>query len=210
MNINKRRKFFTIILIGAALALGGCKHKEEKLPSGDKPEPVIKQKKAPEAKKSQTESETPLEFTDSPDSGIRDIDFMNFIYHTEDGTLRFIGGNWSDPEFPDAHGRVRNVEFGQLLGNGREQAVVSLIGNWGGGAMETGYIVALDYHNGKAWQIGAAFEGLDASINDNKLQISRLDWDSGDPMYKPSLIVTSTYRWTGHEFKMENSKTSKR
>ena len=210
MNINTRRKFFTIVLIGFALALGGCKHKEEKLPPGDKPVLVTKQKKAPAAKKPETESETPLEFTDTPDSGIRDIDFMNFIYHTEDGTLRFIGGNWSDPEFPDARGRVRNVEFGQLLGNGREQAVVSLMGNWGGGAMESGYIVVLDYHNDKAWQVGGAFEGLDASIDNNKLHISRTDWDDSDPMYKPSLIVTSVYRWTGHEFKVESSKTTKR
>lgn len=133
------------------------------------------------------------------DKGIRNVNFNNFTYRIGDTTYMVVNGKWADPQSPDATGKVKSVLYGELMSNGREQAVVLLTGNWNEGKLSEDTAQVFDFYKGDAWEV-ASFSGNEAEINDGTLIIKSTEWAPDDPQCCPSLAVTRQYRWNGGEF----------
>ena len=127
------------------------------------------------------------------------MDFNNFTYNIEDESRNFSSGKWSASDGSGASAEVKMVTYGALMRNGREQAVVALFGNWGGGSVASGVVQVFDYHAGRAWQT-ASLPGGEASITNGKLIVTSQEWDDSDPLCCPSLKVMRTYHWSDGEF----------
>ena len=215
------KRFFILFLVFAALAafsLDGCRSGKSR---HDKAKPaseaVDKADDAGDAEEDQDAEagdffdtrdeyvEQEVEYdeeeivTDEPEIRIRDLDFKNHTFQFEDGVFRFRNGAWQDPQAPEAAGEIKQILYGQLLRNGREQAVVAMSGNWWGGNFVSNYIQVFDYHDGKAWHVGQTIEGLEAKVNDNELLVTNFEFDAAEPMYKAKKI-THTYRWSKNKF----------
>lgn len=139
-------------------------------------------------------------------AGIREVDFKNFTYVVEGSAFEFKNGEWAGTETDTAQAAVKSVSFGALMNNGREQAVVVLSGNWGGGNLLSGHVQVFDFHDAQSWEV-ISLPGEKAEIKNNALLVSYPEWDAEDPICCPTLAITETYRWNGLTFNKERSET---
>lgn len=188
-----------ILIAFAALALAGvlitgCRQGRRR--DNVKPRQNVKSKAATERKTRARDEKT----------GIRNIDFKNHTYLVEGQSYAFRNGKWTGTEEPDARADVKQVLYGNLMDNGREQAVVTLLGNWGGGNLSSGSIHVYDFHDGQAWEV-TVLSGDSASLSGNTLNVYSPEWSDDDPFCCPSLTRTDVFRWNGLTFVQEQSMT---
>ena len=149
----------------------------------------------------QLKKETPARTAQAPtDKGIRDVDFKTHTFVVDGVSYDFEKGSWNGAgDEADAHADVKSVLYGNLMNNGREQAVVVLFGNWGGGNLASGSIHVYDFHDGQAWEV-IALAGDNATLSKDQLIITTAEWAEEDPFCCPSMLRTSVYRWNGLTF----------
>lgn len=160
------------------------------------PKPGVKSKSA----------KTPKTVSRDEITGIRNVDFKNHTYLVEGQSYPFRNGQWSETGEFDARADLKQVLYGNLMDNGREQAVVVLFGNWGGGNMSNGSIHVYDFHGGQAWEV-SVFPGDSASLTGNLLYVDSPEWAADDPFCCPTLTRTDVFRWNGLTFVQEQSMT---
>lgn len=141
---------------------------------------------------------------------IRKVDFRNFSYPTcfdeEKKTTRIINGKYSrkvkegDSSY-SVYFEVRNIVYGDLDGDGQEEAVIDTICNSGGtGQFTDGQVYRMQ--NGKPVWIGSLGVGdrADGGLHDIKyvnglLKVARYGGNSGACC--PDYIETFSYKLTG-------------
>ncbi len=109
---------------------------------------------------------------------VRDVDFRNFAYEVgpDGGTIRVANGTYSrDGEEDRFYFEVRDVDYGDLDGDGREEAVVTTLENTGGtGQFTDGLIFAM--RGGTPAVVASLGVGdrADGGIHDVRLEGGRL------------------------------------
>lgn len=139
------------------------------------------------------------------DAGIRSVDFKNHTFSVDGDSYPFQNGTWAEDD--EAAAQINNVIYGNLMDNGREQAVVVLSGNWGGGNLVSGSVQVFDFHDGQAWEVFST-AGDNAAVKSNLLHVSYAEWAEDDALCCPTLMITDMYRWNGLTFIKEKSETS--
>lgn len=146
-------------------------------------------------------------------SDIRQIDFKNFTYSPacleKNEKLRakngeYLRGTPGDPSSDLVYFKVVDVAYGDLTGDGAEEAVVSTLCNTGGTGQFTDGII-FTMRSGKVVEIGAlgagdrAYGGIDSvKIENGLLKVGRYGTDSGGACC-PEYIETAAYRLTGNK-----------
>lgn len=144
------------------------------------------------------------------DSSIRGVDFLNRTYQTAIGdeppeSVTVVNGGFDRPDDPDGNRAgfflVKPPQFGDLDGDGVEEAVVITVDNGGGtGMFDLARVFAM--RGGKAVEI-ATIPGGDradgglhaASIEHGEVRIER--YVGGDGACCPTRISVEHWRWTG-------------
>ena len=142
---------------------------------------------------------------------IRRFDFRNFAYDTGGDQVRVRGGRGTyrgrgEEVFTYSIERV-SVTYGDLNGDGKEEAAVTLFYTGGGtGAFSTGFVFAL--RRGRL-SLLAPFEGGDRAdggirevrIRDGLLRVQRNEPERMNNvpvgLCCPLYLLTTTYRWDG-------------
>jgi len=156
----------------------------------------------------QTLKQKPLVVDGAPalGAGIRIIDFKNHTYTVDGDSYPFQDGKWAEDADETAVAQVDKAIYGNLMDNGREQAVIVLSGNWGGGNLVSGSVHVFDFHDGKEWEVFSV-AGDNAAIQNSLLHVSYAEWAEDDALCCPTLLITDMYRWNGLTFIKEKSVT---
>jgi hypothetical protein len=149
----------------------------------------------------------------SAQGDIRRVDFKNFTYSPacieKNEKLRvrngeYTRGNPGDPSSDTIYFKVAEVVYGDLTGDGAEEAVVVTLCNTGGtGQFTDGIIFTL--RGGNAVEIVSlgvgdrAYGGIDSvAIENGLLKVGRYGTDSGGACC-PEYVETTSYRLTGNK-----------
>lgn len=143
-------------------------------------------------------------------SDIRKVDFANFTYNVEifetKEKLTVKDGEYSrDKEDDKLFFSAKVAGYGDLDGDGKEEAIVITVMNTGGtGNFTNGLVFTM--RGGKPVVL-TEFEGgdraygglVDASIKNKVLTVARYDVGESGGACCPEFIVTSHYNWNGSE-----------
>lgn len=140
-------------------------------------------------------------------AGIRAVDFMNFTYAIGcvDGTEIVVrDGSWSraEEEF-EAYFEVESVRYGDVDGDGAEEAIVVTNCN-GGGSGQFTVPTLYTLRDGRAVELGGAPGGDRADggisaawIEDGVVVVERYAGDDQSGACCPVFIDTERWRWDG-------------
>lgn len=142
---------------------------------------------------------------------IRKVDFKNFTYETdnaiEEKTRVTVknGEFYSKKEDESLYFEVSGVEYGDLTGDGRDEAIIRILYNTGGsGNFTSGFVYTMK--NGKPVVL-TEFEGGDrayggivsAKVIDGQLVVERNAAGENGGSCCPEFIETTRYKWDGKE-----------
>jgi hypothetical protein len=150
-------------------------------------------------KSSATSSPTPGSAQQGANDAIRQVDFMNRTYRGAEATVQVRNGRWESAE-DNSYVNVDRVIYGDLTGDGREEAVVTIGESEGGsGYFTRGEIYTL--RDGQVVMV-AEVEGGDRGsggihnirIEGGQLIVERLEGAANNP----EQIETTIYRLNGN------------
>jgi len=146
-------------------------------------------------------------------NSIRKIDFLNFTYSPacigDDETIRARNGEYSvgsanDPSADRIYFKIMDVVYGDLTGDGQEEAVVTTLCNTGGTGQFTDGII-FTMRGSRPTILGTlgmgdrADGGIDSVIIERgQLRVSRYSTESGGACC-PEYIDTQAYRLSGNK-----------
>ncbi len=153
-----------------------------------------------------------------PPADIRQIDFRNYDYPRGDGTIRVQNGKW-EGTYPGEYFSVDKIVYGDLTGDGEEEAV-SVTSESGGGSGQFSGAIVFTLRNGRAVTLSSKdregygpYDGIkggdrgsggiyDVIIDNGSLLVEQYAPGDGPnaPPYQPAYIETTTYRWNGTLF----------
>jgi hypothetical protein len=149
-------------------------------------------------------------FSASAQADIREVDFSNFTYDVEifetKEKLKVVNGEYyRNKEEDRLFFSAKVAGYGDLDGDGKEEAIVITLMNTGGTGNFTGGII-FTMKGGKP-VILTGFEGgdraygglVDAAIKSGILRVERYDVGEAGGACCPEFIVTSQYSWNGSE-----------
>jgi hypothetical protein len=144
---------------------------------------------------------------------IRKVDFLNFTYQPacieESEKIKATNGEYSrgnvdDPSADRVYFKIMDVVYGDLTGDGQEEAIVTTLCNTGGTGQFTDGII-FTMRGGKPAAIGSlgmgdrAYGGIDGVvIEKGMLKVSRYTTESGGACC-PEFVETQAYRLSGNK-----------
>ncbi len=158
--------------------------------------------------------------TANAQNGIRKVDFKNFTYQVANGeekeTVKVTDGEYSRTSADDPfYFTVTDISYGDLDGDGQEEAIVRTRLNTGGtGNFTNGQIFTLK--NGKP-VILTEFEGGDraygglagANIANGALTVERYAPGEGGANCCPEYVETTRYKWDGAALRQLSDSTTR-
>lgn len=144
---------------------------------------------------------------------IRKVDFLNFTYQPaciqESEKINARNGEYSrgsadDPSADRVYFKIMDVVYGDLTGDGQEEAVVTTLCNTGGTGQFTDGII-FTMRGGRPTVLGSlgmgdrAYGGIDGVVIDKgMLKVSRYTTESGGACC-PEFVETQAYRLSGNK-----------
>jgi hypothetical protein len=139
---------------------------------------------------------------------LHETDFKNFSYKTDEQEITLKNGLWRSPEIiegtdkPEMTYEFESVHFGDFLGNGGEQAAVTLFGHTpGASCCEWRDVFLFEARHGKPVQIGAVSGEMTAVIPDKGVVAVRTGlFTEEDARCCPSNVMVTQYRFGANGF----------
>jgi hypothetical protein len=157
------------------------------------------------------------------DTSIRQIDFLNRTYETSMGDeapekITVKDGEYERPQGPDGDPggffSVRKPVYGDVDGDGREDAIVITVDNGGGTGMFDAALVYM-MRDGQPTQV-AVIPGGDrgdgglraVEVEPGGVKVERFLSGDGDGACCPSKLTIEHWRWTGKDLAIDDKRTT--
>jgi outer membrane protein OmpA-like peptidoglycan-associated protein len=149
------------------------------------------------------------------ESGIRRIDFKNYTYEYSESKIKVRNGKWKG-KYPGEYFNVDKIVYGDVTGDGQEEAIVITSSSGGGSgnfsgatvySLKNNRLITLYVYPGDGY---GPYDGLpggdrgNGSINDVKIQNGELWLEKfapsdlpNTPQYVAAYIDTYIFRWNG-------------
>ena len=159
------------------------------------------------------------------DRSIRAVDFQNYTYESQSGgysdpreSITVTNGAYERPRSADGHDqgyfRARAPMYGDLNGDGVEDAIVVTLENGGGrGIFDAAHVFTM--RNGQVAKIAEVpggdrgFGGFrNVTLEPGGLKVERLTSVAGDGAHRASKLTIEHWRWIGKALAIDDKRTT--